>query len=470
MTSSFKYKPNKVKYLQSVNTLDRDHKLYMETYEKELNSVGTKRKELEKLNKELDKINKISKTDITNIDLKKKIIIKEKIKKINEHINNVENDTDILNYFSNQHDILFEYYGNEGNELNKQKFYDEQKRERERNQEMQNDDKDENFDTQNNSDDKSNVIIVDKKINIHSDSLKELSRQSQLKRKTKKTPKKRSKITDTKTSKNIFNFFNTQTDSNQDTSQPNNTNKIETFVTNKASLYDEYLILNRKNKYSRKKHNYLWCSDCNVEKVLVQSDGICVCKNCGKFDEIIMESDVPNYKEIGTEKPAYPYKRLNHLIECLNQFQAKESIKIPSEIFELILSEIKKNKININKLDFRKMKSILKKLRLQRYYEHMSYIMSQITGKPAPTLSREMEDQIKIMFKKIQEPFARHCPPTRTNFLSYSFVLHKIFQLLKLKDFLCYFPLLKSREKLREQDRIWKPICKDVGWTFYSSV
>lgn len=464
MTSSFKYKPNKVKYLQSVNTLDRDHKLYIATYEKDLNSVGTKRKELDKLHKELDRMNKLSRNDITNIDLKKKITLKEKIKKINEYIDNLENDTDILNYFSNQHDILFEYYDNENNELNKQKFYDEQNRE----QKKEISDNDEKL-----SADKEELSLdTHNKDNLHSESLKELSRQSQLKRKLKKPTKKRSKVTDVKTSQNIFNFFNTSTDTNKDTSeiQNNSVNNIEKSVTNKASLYDEYLILNGKNKYSRKKHNYLWCSDCNAEKVLVQSDGICVCKICGKFDEIIMESDVPNYKEIGTEKPAYPYKRLNHLIECLNQFQAKESIKIPSEIFELILNEIKKNKININKLDFRKMKTILKKLRLQRYYEHMSYIMSQITGKPAPTLSREMEDQIKIMFKKIQEPFAHHCPPTRTNFLSYSFVLHKIFQLLKLKEFLCYFPLLKSREKLREQDRIWKPICKDVGWTFYSSV
>jgi hypothetical protein len=32
-----------------------------------------------------------------------------------------------------------------------------------------------------------------------------------------------------------------------------------------------------------------------------------------------------------------------------------------------------------------------------------------------------------------------------------------------------YFNLLKSKEKLREQDFIWKKICTDMQWKFHSS-
>ena len=31
------------------------------------------------------------------------------------------------------------------------------------------------------------------------------------------------------------------------------------------------------------------------------------------------------------------------------------------------------------------------------------------------------------------------------------------------------FPLLKSREKLKQQDNIWKNICNDLGWEFQAS-
>lgn len=116
------------------------------------------------------------------------------------------------------------------------------------------------------------------------------------------------------------------------------------------------------------------------------------------------------------------------------------------------------------------MKHILKKLRLHQYYEHVPHIRCKITGRPPPTLSREIEECIKQMFKEIQEPFMLYCPETRTNFLSYAYVLHKFFKILKLDEFAEYFPLLKSREKLRLQDELWKKICKHCGWEFHPSI
>ena len=54
----------------------------------------------------------------------------------------------------------------------------------------------------------------------------------------------------------------------------------------------------------------------------------------------------------------------------------------------------------------------------------------------------------------------KHCPDNRKNFLSYAYVLHKFCQLLELDDLLPYFPLLKSREKLQQQDQIWEKYVK----------
>jgi hypothetical protein len=82
----------------------------------------------------------------------------------------------------------------------------------------------------------------------------------------------------------------------------------------------------------------------------------------------------------------------------------------------------------------------------------------------------ELEDTFKSMFMQIQDPFEKHCPPTRKNFLSYSYVFHKFCQLLELDELLVYFPLLKSREKLFEQDKIWKNICKELRWQFIPSL
>ena len=163
---------------------------------------------------------------------------------------------------------------------------------------------------------------------------------------------------------------------------------------------------------------------------------------------------------------------MNNIIsKGLSQFQAKESTEIDEEIINLIKLELKKMRIkSIELMSIAGIKSILKKLKFNDYYEHIPYIKSQITNKPAPTINRETEEKFKKMFDQIQEPFEKHCPKSRINFLSYSYVLHKFCQLLELDEFIKSFPLLKSRQKLRTQDEIWKKICQDCKWEFYASV
>ena len=44
------------------------------------------------------------------------------------------------------------------------------------------------------------------------------------------------------------------------------------------------------------------------------------------------------------------------------------------------------------------------------------------------------------------------------------------FKNIELKEFLTCFPYLKSNEKLRQQDAIWKNICKELKWEFIKSL
>jgi len=124
----------------------------------------------------------------------------------------------------------------------------------------------------------------------------------------------------------------------------------------------------------------------------------------------------------------------------------------------------------MSKLTPKKLRDILKKLDKNKYYEHVPHIINRLNGLPPPTISRETEEELRRMFKEIEETFIKYCPKNRKNFLSYSYVLHKFFQLLELDEFLACFELLKSREKLHQQDVIWKKICEELRWEFIPSV
>jgi len=158
------------------------------------------------------------------------------------------------------------------------------------------------------------------------------------------------------------------------------------------------------------------------------------------------------------------------LNEIIAQFQAKECTDIPKEIYTEIQNEINKRKLNVVDLTLNSMRDILRKLRLNKYYEHIPHIINKLNGLPPPTMSRNAEEKIRSMFKTIQIPFSKYCPRNRKNFMSYNYVLHKLCELLNYTDFLQCFPLLKSREKLQQQDKIWKKICDHVGWQFIEPV
>jgi hypothetical protein len=85
-------------------------------------------------------------------------------------------------------------------------------------------------------------------------------------------------------------------------------------------------------------------------------------------------------------------------------------------------------------------------------------------------MPQELEERLRIMFKDIQAPFEKHCPPERKNFLSYSYVLYKFCELLGEDEYLEYFPLLKSKEKLYNQDVLFRKICEELRWEFIPTI
>ena len=118
----------------------------------------------------------------------------------------------------------------------------------------------------------------------------------------------------------------------------------------------------------------------------------------------------------------------------------------------------------------KKMREILKRLNLNDHYEHAPHIIYKVTGIQPPKATREVEEKLRNMFRQMQAPFALYCPTNRSNFLNYSYTLYKCCELLELDDFLPCFPLLKSTQKLREQDEIWRNICNYLNWQFISSL
>jgi len=258
------------------------------------------------------------------------------------------------------------------------------------------------------------------------------------------------------TNNGILSYFDRNVESNK---QENNV--INDYMKN----IDDRIVNERYKDY-----NYHKCDSCKNNMQINEIISELICDNCGNTINIMITTEKNSYNDPPKEINYFSYKRINHFNEWLAQFQAKETTEIPDNIYNEINIEIKQNiNLNVTTINYKQVREILKKLNYNKYYEHIPYLINIISGKESPKLTRREEEILRSLFKEIQIPFMKHCPPERKNFLSYSYVLHKFCELLEYDNLLCYFTLLKSREKLQQQDSIWKNICKELKWEYIPS-
>jgi nucleoside diphosphate kinase len=250
----------------------------------------------------------------------------------------------------------------------------------------------------------------------------------------------------------------------------------------KSDIFNEYLeqVENVRGSASQQPvskytHNTILqpCDACNSSNVFLDHVGwVEICQSCGVCRQHQgYEMSYKDEQEHPDRNVNYSYKRSNHFQEWLNQLQAEETTTIPPEVVDVLRIEFRKERTKaVDSITHAKVRSFLKKLRLNKYYEHVPYITNILSGIPPMKMPGTLQERLKNMFNEIQSPFDKHCPPDRKNFLSYSYVLYKFCELLSEDQYLIYFPLLKSRDKLASQDSIWRNICKELMWEFIPTV
>jgi len=290
-------------------------------------------------------------------------------------------------------------------------------------------------------------------------------------------------------SKHIFDYFESkkQISSGEPSQNVNVLNSFFKIKSSKSERQDTACYVQSKKLYQDYWYNvnkeftniqdcfvnsYL-CEVCEQGEMVPQEDeGVMICNNmkCGRFITHIVDSSKPNNKEPPNEVSYTAYIRLNHFKEILSQFQAKETTQIPVEVIDQIKARIKKERItDMKEINYDKMREILRKLGLNKYFEHIQYINSLFGIKP-PVMNEELHETLCVLFIEIQKPWAVHCPPNRTNFFNYTYTLYQLCVLLDQTQYLPFIPMMKDREKQLEQDMIWKKVSGDLDWEFFPTV
>lgn len=410
-------------YKVTSKTLDLRHRTQMEEFDNLQTQKREYEEELHDLTSKLEKIKERPKKELNDSELLDMIELADKISDLKNHIEKINSNSDEIDYFTKTGNVLFEYYSLLDNSNNISTVAGNRKNK-----------------------------IVDSSSNTNRRCVVDFFT---------KGSKEQSTDADTQAGENSTDSVNTSAN-------------ISINENNRAELLERYLSFTDENYIDNSVANKdpTTCTFCGNEDLqLYVNESLYCCETCWTVKKVITDNEKPSYKDPPKEISYFSYKRINHYTEWLNQIQGKETTDIPEEVFEAILAELKKQRItDFKTISRQKIKEILKKLKVNKYYEHIPFILNRITGNPNPYLSVELENKLKEMFALIQVPFLRHAPLIRKNFLSYSYVLHKFIQLLGQDSLLQYFPLLKSREKLMQQEVIWRKICEDLNWRFIRSI
>jgi hypothetical protein len=242
----------------------------------------------------------------------------------------------------------------------------------------------------------------------------------------------------------------------------------------KKKLLNEYIFMNdnvSQHDIDEENAALRICSLCDTYMIISKNNDFFVCISCGALEPLMINIDSCCGSQNETYSKSSIYQRKNHFKEWLNKIQAKERIEISTETLDKINAEIRNlNITDLTTLNIDTIRKILKKLKLTKYYEHAFHIIYILNGKSPISLTPNIEKDLIRYFKQIEEPFRKFKKRTRKNILRYSYILHKLCELLELDDILNNFILVKNRNKLVEQDAIWKSICKELRWEFIPSI
>lgn len=213
------------------------------------------------------------------------------------------------------------------------------------------------------------------------------------------------------------------------------------------------------------------CPRCDdTEMTLVPSKALLVCPKCGYSATFLdATSSAISYDE-NMEMVTFSYKRGNHFQDWLSNVQGLEAYKVPQEIVDAVMHELFKQRVtSLEEITTQRVRTILKSMKQRKCYDHVAQITSRITGRPPLRLPPEAVELMKLMFGALAAPFQRHAPANRKNFLSYSYILSKMLYIIGYDDLCDTLSLLKGQDKIAKMDVVWKKICAELDWPFYSS-
>lgn len=204
-------------------------------------------------------------------------------------------------------------------------------------------------------------------------------------------------------------------------------------------------------------------NQCHCGGELLEMDECKICDVCAARHPIFQSHHNPEdeFESDTSYKPVIYFK------EILKHYQGKQTIRNAALILEKIKEQLQKERVeDLTKTTYEELKFVLKKLKLQKHYEHIYFFLNQL-GVEIPLFTIQEEEKLIFMFHEVAATYGQFAPINRKSFLNYHYILRALCLQNGWGDRVKDMPVLVDNEKKKEHNKIFSQICKKLGWTFF---
>jgi len=186
------------------------------------------------------------------------------------------------------------------------------------------------------------------------------------------------------------------------------------------------------------------CSNSDIKII----DGYTSCISCGKIDQSKQQYVYNTYNDHSVYKCSVPYFRVVYFRQKLNMINNVVTYKFNPKIMYFIEKNKNKNIKNIYKL-----KKIMKKVGLNKYYKYIYSIYHAITNKQLIYIRINEYDKYISQFKKIEKIFIKK--DIRHNLFSYNVIIYFLLRINNNEGYKhLILPLNKTKLKKKVKELI----------------
>jgi hypothetical protein len=203
------------------------------------------------------------------------------------------------------------------------------------------------------------------------------------------------------------------------------------------------------------------CPSCSSINVSEQTDGEVFCEQCG----LIYDNRLAGMKDIECINTCKSYYSLKvNLLRTIHRYEGKKSFIGQSDM-DVIINEIKHRKFDITELRVEHLSTILKDLKMSKFYDDVRTIYNIIMGNDHGKIKiSEYIPQILKLHEELEYAYNYVKNPERINSLNVHYKLFKLLQLCGVECTISDFYTLKTEQKYEEHESKWREICKITGW------